>query len=548
MKKRLLYGICLTFLIVFCTGCSGNIKSEKEMLQDMTDEMKTIFITQDGGTQNIQLEPQSLKITKEDKNKETKDDTIYATIELKNDTYSFKGDYILYYHKYEKGGWILENYDLQDGKITALNVPSQQISSNEMSKYYFNSIKFKDSKFNEDQQEADFSYNVKYKGKNCSYDGIVVQKYQFESSKSEGTWDYDLDYQDQFNWDIAHKWTLDQNMYTHYGTTISTKLNINIKTYNKKTGKVTYEAQGLYYSLGGNPLKEYQENGSGTVKTKFNKNGEKEDDPVNLAKVVHKEKVHNYGTPVLYFQYKLNAENQWGTVNLLGDEAWIYGIGRNSDRYYGKLIKDAQKYPTGKTENTSTESSNTVETSDNNIENTDSQDMSDISDDNSADYNSISSTSDFKTVEADGYSFAYPKDFFESYENNGSYTFYASDGATLKVSCRSNQNTSKSESIKETYNEWDNRIQINSKILYQPSNGYMAIAGSNSGKTYCYYLYMKATDNKEYTLLWKYSYDKNESKELTNHKGYIIDCLYRFCSFKRKQVEPRSYEVFLKDA
>ena len=89
MKKRLLYGICLTFLIVFCTGCSGNIKSEKEMLQDMTDEMKTIFITQDGETQNIQLEPQSLKITKEDKNKETKDDTIYATIELKNDTYSF---------------------------------------------------------------------------------------------------------------------------------------------------------------------------------------------------------------------------------------------------------------------------------------------------------------------------------------------------------------------------------------------------------------------------------------------------------------------------
>ena len=62
------------------------------MLQDMADEMKTISITQDGETQDVQLEPQSLEITKEDKNKETKDDTIYATIELKNDTYSFKGD------------------------------------------------------------------------------------------------------------------------------------------------------------------------------------------------------------------------------------------------------------------------------------------------------------------------------------------------------------------------------------------------------------------------------------------------------------------------
>ena len=117
------------------------------------------------------------------------------------------------------------------------------------------------------------------------------------------------------------------------------------------------------------------------------------------------------------------------------------------------FIKNRKLYK-GETENTGTESSNTTETSNNTAENTNFQD---ISDDNSADYNSISSTVDFKTVEADGYSFACPKDFFKTYE-------------------------------------------------------------------------------------------KNESKELTNHKGYIIDCLYRFCSFKRKQVEPRSYESFLKDA
>ena len=342
MKKKILYGVCITFLMLFCTSCSGNIKSEKEMLQDMTEEMKTIFITQDGETMEIELEPQNLEITKEDKN--AKDDTIYATIQLNDNTYEFKGNYVLYYHKYEKGGWILDNYILEDGEIKAVDIPSKEISINEMNNYYFDSIELKDSEFTENRQEADFSYNAKYEGENCSYDGIVVQKYTFESDGTKsGTWDYTLNYEDKFNWDIMHDWSLGEFKSYSNSSLINNELNIKIKDFNDKTGEITYDIERFYNTSAVHPFERQKVSGKGKVETEFNKEGEKEDDPVNLPKVVREEKTHNYGTPVLYFKYELEPnENERGTVNFLGNEAWVYGAGDNSGNYYGKITKETQ--------------------------------------------------------------------------------------------------------------------------------------------------------------------------------------------------------------
>lgn len=181
-------------------------------------------------------------------------------------------------------------------------------------------------------------------------------------------------------------------------------------------------------------------------------------------------------------------------------------------------------------------------------------------DNSSMNVGSCLSTDAYDTVIAEdgSFSFGYPKYLFNRSEVNKDGTSYtlsykeekALKTAELTVYTESNEGNAL-ENAKQLYQQFSSQVN---KIYFkmQPtkidSSGMARTligASVDSSETTGVYI-IAANDGKKNYIL-KFTYPDPDMKDDYNQIDYVVDCVYRYCSFSGGTYRPRTYQQFLKD-
>lgn len=162
------------------------------------------------------------------------------------------------------------------------------------------------------------------------------------------------------------------------------------------------------------------------------------------------------------------------------------------------------------------------------------------------------------TSEDGSFSFGYPKYLFNTSEVNEagtSYTLsYKDDSgnkeAELKVYTEPNAGNAL-ENAKRLYNEYVSSVY---KVYFkmQPtridSKGMArALIGGSVDDSETTGVYIIAVNDGEKNYILKFTYPDPDIQYDYNAIDYVVDCVYRYCSFSGGTYQPRTYEQFLKD-
>lgn len=241
-------GLLAVLGLLWLTACGSSVPSKKQMAEDLSEDVRTIYIYDNYEETPLVLDVTDITIEKRQTNE--KDDTVYCTVTMENENYRYIADYILFYNYYDEGGWILDNCCTDpEGtagmEIIPLNGLPEKTANAEMDCYYFDSCSLTDQSFDayEDGSAeicgSSFTYDVSYTNTYGSYNGTVSLNYYFYSEGTYGYWTYDaLTYNDSFQWDVTGTWetesTNELNNHTSYlnNDTVSMELDsIDLENY-----------------------------------------------------------------------------------------------------------------------------------------------------------------------------------------------------------------------------------------------------------------------------------------------------------------------------
>lgn len=172
---------------------------------------------------------------------------------------------------------------------------------------------------------------------------------------------------------------------------------------------------------------------------------------------------------------------------------------------------------------------------------------------NTQDYLNYSSQSDFATFYADGYSFGYPKNFFNYAEktDNG-YRLTADNGGSLTVAVYPRNLSMKvRDQVESLYREKFEELYYTETVLHKYDSdenyGRFIVSGflDSDKSAGVYTLYNVYEDKIEcYSLVNTiHGYEREE----LNHANYILDTVYRTVSFSKSSYLPRSYNQFINE-
>lgn len=195
----------LLFVMVICIlclcGCGSTTLSESDLLERIPEEIKTIYIDDILRL----LDVTNMEVEKRKTNDEI--DEVHCTITMSDGTYETTANYILTYVFYDKGGWILDYWDLIDAHTNVIATPNKEMMETEINRYYFDQIEFDSQVFYDDTQTCDTVYTVSYLCANYSYDGKVLLQSNFVSDIYGGIWQHELVYYpENFRLDINGNW------------------------------------------------------------------------------------------------------------------------------------------------------------------------------------------------------------------------------------------------------------------------------------------------------------------------------------------------------
>ena len=169
------------------------------------------------------------------------------------------------------------------------------------------------------------------------------------------------------------------------------------------------------------------------------------------------------------------------------------------------------------------------------------------------------SPEDYNTVTAkdDSFSFAYPKYLFnhsEVNEEETSYTFSykgnsVSDSNEAELSVYTQENEGDPlQNARELYQNFSSEVYKKYFKMYpsrvDSSGMARTLIADSSEKTGVYII--AANDGKRDYIL-KFTYPDPDMTNDYNEIDYVVDCVYRFCSFSGGTYQPRSYQQFLDD-
>ena len=172
---------------------------------------------------------------------------------------------------------------------------------------------------------------------------------------------------------------------------------------------------------------------------------------------------------------------------------------------------------------------------------------------NTQEYLNYSSQSDFATFYADGYSFGYPKNFFNYAEktDNG-YRLTADNGGSLTVAVYPrNSSMQVRDQVESLYREKFEELYYTETVLHKYDSdenyGRFIVSGflDSDKSAGVYTLYNVYEDKIEcYSLVNTiHGYEREE----LNHANYILDTVYRTVSFSKSSYLPRSYNQFINE-
>lgn len=172
---------------------------------------------------------------------------------------------------------------------------------------------------------------------------------------------------------------------------------------------------------------------------------------------------------------------------------------------------------------------------------------------NTQEYLNYSSQSDFATFYADGYSFGYPKNFFNYAEktDNG-YRLTADNGGSLTVAVYPrNSSMQVRDQVESLYREKFEELYYTETVLHKYDSdenyGRFIVSGflDSDKSAGVYTLYNVYEDKIEcYSLVNViHGYEKEE----LNHANYILDTVYRTVSFSKSSYLQRSYNQFINE-
>lgn len=172
---------------------------------------------------------------------------------------------------------------------------------------------------------------------------------------------------------------------------------------------------------------------------------------------------------------------------------------------------------------------------------------------NTQEYLNYSSQSDFATFYADGYSFGYPKNFFNYAEKteNG-YRLTADNGGSLTVAVYPrNSSMQVRDQVESLYREKFEELYYTETVLHKYDSdenyGRFIVSGflDSDKSAGVYTLYNVYEDKIEcYSLVNTiHGYEREE----LNHANYILDTVYRTVSFSKSSYLPRSYNQFINE-
>ena len=172
------------------------------------------------------------------------------------------------------------------------------------------------------------------------------------------------------------------------------------------------------------------------------------------------------------------------------------------------------------------------------------------------------SPEDYNTVTAkdDSFSFAYPKYLFnhsEVNEEGTSYTFSykgnsASDSDEAELSVYTQENEGDPlQNAKELYQNFSSEVYKKYFKMYpsrvDSSGMARTLIGASADSSEKTGIYIIAANDGKRDYILKFTYPDPDMTNDYNEIDYVVDCVYRFCSFSGGTYQPRSYQQFLDD-
>ena len=238
MKKKWLVTFVLGSFVMMCfTGCKARTLSEKEIAKTIPENLTHLDI--DGYTQSMEVDSIEIEKRKIDDGL----DTVYCSVITENDSYRATTDCVLYYTLYDQGGWILDNWEAGNIRVTAIAELSQEETDMEMSRYYFDSYTYVSTEFEEDNQASFTVYDVSFDCDNYSYNGQVTLECWFDGY----SWNKTLNYEKGIDWKVNGMWAASQEDISgvHFA---NSAFELNILNVDQEGEKVELSATDYYKS------------------------------------------------------------------------------------------------------------------------------------------------------------------------------------------------------------------------------------------------------------------------------------------------------------
>lgn len=125
MKKNLVILITLILSLVVLVGCGASVAKEKQIQEDLEAFSDKVFLD-DGETIT------SLVIDKRDTDKKQKTDRVWCTVTTEKDDISYEKGVVLDYYLYDKAGWELDDYTVDDSEKWVIR-PLKGVNEGEIS-------------------------------------------------------------------------------------------------------------------------------------------------------------------------------------------------------------------------------------------------------------------------------------------------------------------------------------------------------------------------------------------------------------------------------
>ena len=160
----------------------------------------------------------------------------------------------------------------------------------------------------------------------------------------------------------------------------------------------------------------------------------------------------------------------------------------------------------------------------------------------------------------DSFSFAYPKYLFnhsEVNEEGTSYTFSykgnsASDSNEAELSVYTQENEGDPlQNARELYQNFSSEVYKKYFKMYpsrvDSSGMARTLIGASADSSEKTGVYIIAANDGKRDYILKFTYPDPDMTNDYNEIDYVVDCVYRFCSFSGGTYQPRSYQQFLDD-